>query len=263
LNLWQEFTSPQSPALWDRRDFLDPFDSIERTAVGRTNVDTRPPAWLGSSQNLRRRDFVTCAGTARWDIFSGSSQTSRAQSEVFSSDDLLKYLLPVADTNQTALTPYLSPSDSDAPLRLLDRFERGLADWSGYLNPRHVASITRSISQLLPDEEAINEEGEKPSYDSFVEMLKFLTAHAWATAPMVTIDRRGFLAVLWRARGSEEADLILTFVGDGTIKWHVYDARRPKLKPFVASGTSEIQDEIQDVWNDVPQRVKTERWLSP
>jgi hypothetical protein len=259
LNLWQELTLPQYPATWAHTVIPNQFDSAEGTTIRRANVDTKPRVRFRFSPNTLPEDFVTHAGTVRWDFFGGSSRTSLNQWEIFPDADFLRYFLAVGDMNRTALGSYSWPNDSEAPLRLLDRFERELADWSGYLNPRHVASITRSINRLLADEEAFDDEGEKPSYNSFVEMLEFLTAHAWATAPMVTIDRRGFLAVLWRAKREDEADLILTFVGDGTIQWHVCDARKSKRKPFAASGVSERKN----VWEDIPRRVTTEEWLAP
>lgn len=139
------------------------------------------------------------------------------------SDSMLLALSRPSEGTGTTTTVVLPP-DAVVGAITLQRFQRTLDDWKGLLASRHYDAMRAHIERLLADEEELETEGIKPSIWSIRDLLAFLADRPWSKAPAVGLDSKGRFSISWAAAHPAKADLTLTFLGNGSVRWYVYDA---------------------------------------
>ena len=130
--------------------------------------------------------------------------------------------------------------------RTLLRFRLILDQWKGLLVPRHYDAMRAHIERLLGDEDELKEEGITPSIGSFDDLLMFLASRPWTKPPAIGLDKRGCFALSWAPARQVKADLTLTFLGNGSVRWYIYDARDRARPALSATGVSR-RDEMPGI----------------
>jgi len=129
-------------------------------------------------------------------------------------------------------------SGTSAKAGTLQQFRRRLDGWRGLLTPRHYDAMGAHIERLLGDEDELKEEGITPSIGSLDDLLMFLASRHWTKPPAIGLDRQGCFALSWAPARQVKADLTLTFLGNGSVRWYVYDARDRARPASSATGVS-------------------------
>ncbi len=122
------------------------------------------------------------------------------------------------------------------------QFEEALLRWRGLVAPHHLEAMQAHVERLLGDEDELREDDISPSMRSFDELLEFLARRRWARPPAVGLDRRGCFSLSWIRARDIRADLTLTFLGDGLVRWYFFDASNPGAPISSAAGTAQRKD---------------------
>ena len=119
---------------------------------------------------------------------------------------------------------------------LADRFQSTLSRFRGQLQPETFVAVERRLPVFLDSEEF--ESGEAfPNVGSFMLLLRFLVEHPEFQVPRVSLSRRGYFVISWRA--ARDKLVTLEIQSDGMIRWLVFAPPLPgKILKERASGDS-------------------------
>lgn len=128
---------------------------------------------------------------------------------------------------------------------LADQFQSTLSRFRGQLQPDMFVAVERRLPVFLDSEEF--ESGDAfPNLGSFVLLLRFLVEHPEFQVPRVSLSRRGYFVISWRA--AREELVTLQFQSDGIIRWLVFAPPLPgKIVKERASGDSSSKSVLRHI----------------